>query len=63
MILKIEKVDLVTPKNEIKGQELIVKDCPKYLSKVNARKSCAKCPAKSKLSYKKMEVDCRYLKQ
>ncbi|MFW6007683.1 MAG: hypothetical protein ACOCP8_00340 [archaeon] len=57
MKLKIKKVPLITPSGEEKGTELITM-CPKTISKVNVKKSCAKCIEKNKLSYKNKEVDC-----
>ncbi|MFW6243231.1 MAG: hypothetical protein ACOC2W_03635 [bacterium] len=57
MILKIKNVPLITPSGDEKGKELVTM-CPKILSKVNIKKSCAKCIEKKKLSYKNKEVDC-----
>lgn len=58
MILKIKEVPLITPRGEVKGTELVTQ-CPRFLSKVNVKKSCTKCPYKISLSYKKLEVDCK----
>lgn len=62
MKLKITKVPFIDKKGFAIGEELIIENCPKVLAKVNVRKSCSKCPAKQKLSYINMEVDCKLAK-
>lgn len=62
MIAKIYKKPLITPSGEVKGEEYIMENCPRFCANVNVKKSCAKCPAKQKLSYKTMELDCRMIK-